>query len=63
MRPQRDFLAVANSGGLWALPHHHIAPGMGDGVAALVGRHLGAVEGGTGEEGLLCSCRQLQGAK
>jgi len=43
---------------------HHLAPAMGDGVAASVGRRLRAVEGGTGEGGLvLCSCRQLQGAK
>ena len=46
LRLERDFLARTNSGGLQALPHHHIAPGRGDGVVALVGRRLRAVEGG-----------------
>ena len=62
LRLERDFLARTNSGGLQALPHHHIAPGRGDGVVALVGRRLRAVGEGRGKL-VLCSCRQLQEAK
>ena len=63
LRLQRDLLARTNSGGLQAPPHHHIAPGRGDGVVALVGRRLRAVEGGMRGRLVLCSCRQLQEAK